>query len=92
MYFSPNLVSLMVRRRSAVSNHGDAIFHFSFSSFETRAKCALLRMRNHTGVKNGNGAPSVALNTTFTFCPIFNFSMSQSTKLVRSDGPSFSVT
>jgi hypothetical protein len=43
-------------------------------------------------VKNGNGAPSVALNTTFTFWPIFSFSISQSTKFVRSDGPSFNVT
>src|SRR5579859_2727999 len=50
------------------------------------------RLRNYTGVKNGSGAPSVALNTTFTFWPIFSFSMSQSTKFVSSDGPSFSVT
>jgi hypothetical protein len=45
-----------------------------------------------TGVKNGSGAPSVVLNTTLTFWPIFSFAMSQSTKLVSSDGPSFSVT
>ena len=50
------------------------------------------REENYTGVKNGSGAPSVGLNTTFTFCPIFSFSSSQSTKLVCSDGPSFSVT
>jgi hypothetical protein len=48
--------------------------------------------RTHTGVKNGSGAPSVVLNTTFTFWPIFNLSMSQSTKLVSNEGPSFSVT
>jgi hypothetical protein len=50
------------------------------------------RNMHHTGVKNGSGAPSVVLNTTFTFWPIFNLSMSQSTKLVSSEGPSFSVT
>jgi hypothetical protein len=44
------------------------------------------------GVKNGSGAPSVGLNTTFTFWPIFGVVRSQSTMLVRSDGPSFSVT
>src|SRR5215813_3873569 len=48
--------------------------------------------KNYTGVKNGSGAPSVGLNTTFTFWPISSFSRSQSTKLVCSDGPSFSVT
>lgn len=47
---------------------------------------------NYTTVKNGSGAPSVGLNTTFTFWPIFKLSMSQSTMLVCSDGPSFSVT
>jgi hypothetical protein len=47
---------------------------------------------SYATVKNGSGAPSVGLNTTFTFWPIFSFSISQSTKLVRSDGPSFSVT
>src|SRR5262249_16046955 len=47
---------------------------------------------NYTGVKNGNGAPSVGLNPTFTFCPIFSVVRSQSTKIVWSDGPSFSVT
>ncbi|MGY3452118.1 hypothetical protein ACVILH_004460 [Bradyrhizobium sp. USDA 4353] len=26
----------------------------------------------YTGVKNGSGAPSVGLNTTFTFWPIFS--------------------
>ena len=46
----------------------------------------------YTGVKNGSGAPSVGLNTTFTFWPIFSLSMSQSTKFVCNDGPSFSVT
>src|SRR5258706_15295602 len=46
----------------------------------------------YTGVKNGSGAPSVGLNTTLTFWPIFNFSRSQSTILVCSDGPSLSVT
>ena len=62
------------------------------SSFETR-KCTLVGIRNYvTGVKNGSGAPSVVLNTTFTFCPIFNLAMSQSTKLVSNDGPSFKVT
>ncbi len=50
------------------------------------------KAKTYIGVKNGSGAPSVGLNTTFTFWPIFNFSMSQSTKLVCSDGPSFSVT
>src|SRR3954470_19978234 len=29
--------------------------------------------RNYTGVKNGSGAPSVGLNTTLTFWPIFSF-------------------
>jgi len=43
-------------------------------------------------VKNGSGAPSVGLNTSFTFCPIFKLSMSQSTMLVWIDGPSFKVT
>ena len=33
---------------------------------------------HHTAVKNGSGAPSVLLNTTFTFCPIFNLLVSQS--------------
>ena len=47
---------------------------------------------SYAGVKNGSGAPSVGLNTTFTFWPIFSLSMSQSTILVCSDGPSFSVT
>src|ERR1700754_2851291 len=37
---------------------------------------------SYTGVKNGRGAPSVGLNTTFTFWPIFNVSMLQSTILV----------
>jgi hypothetical protein len=50
------------------------------------------REENYTGVKNGSGAPSVGLNTTFTFWPIFNLSMSQSTMLVCKLGPSFSVT
>ena len=47
---------------------------------------------HQAGVKNGSGAPSVGLNTTFTFWPILSLSMSQSTMLVCSDGPSFSVT
>ena len=59
-------------------------------------RCHLLpqgeKGRIYTGVKNGSGAPSVGLNTTFTFWPIFSLSRSQSTKLVSSDGPSFSVT
>jgi len=42
-------------------------------------------------VKKGSGAPSVGLNTTFTFWSIFSAVRSQSTKLVCSDGPSFSV-
>ena len=48
--------------------------------------------QHYTGVKNGSGGPSVVLNTTLTFCPIFRLFMSQSTKLVSSEGPSFSVT
>jgi len=44
------------------------------------------------GVKNGSGAPSVGLNTSFTFWPIFKVSMSQSTMLVCIEGPSFRVT
>src|ERR1700709_1243232 len=53
---------------------------------------ALLAQFTHAGVKNGSGAPSVGLNTTLTFWPIFSVSMSQSIKLVCSDGPSFKVT
>src|SRR5258708_35753568 len=48
--------------------------------------------RTHSGVKNGSGGPSVVLNTTLTFWPILNLSMSQSTKLVSSEGPSLNVT
>ena len=44
------------------------------------------------GVKNGSGAPSVGLNTTVTFWPIFRLDRSQSTKFVCKDGPSFNVT
>ena len=47
---------------------------------------------NYAGVKNGSGAPSVGLNTTLTFWPIFNVAMSQSTMLVCTEGPSFNVT
>jgi hypothetical protein len=54
------------------------------------AAIAILRVQ--AGVKNGSGAPSVGLNTTFTFWPILSVVRSQSTKLVWIDGPSFSVT
>ncbi len=59
----------------------------------TTACMPCMETPNHyAGVKNGNGAPSVGLNTTFTFWPILSLPSSQSTKLVCSDGPSFSVT
>ena len=58
------------------------------TTFYLGASCST----HSTGVKNGSGAPSVVLNTTLTFWPIFSFAISQSTKLVSSDGPSFSVT
>ena len=46
----------------------------------------------YTGVKNGSGAPSVGFHTTLTFWPIFTVAGSQSTMLVCTEGPSFSVT
>src|SRR3954471_14424518 len=68
------------------------------SNPESGKKSGLLRRcapRNDAcqlGVKNGSGAPSVGLNTTFTSWPIFKAAKSQSTKLVCSDGPSVKVT
>src|SRR5207302_7041837 len=92
--FPPAFVSSSCPGKRASSNHrGQRLPDPRLRRDDRSLRCTALRQRRaHTGVKNGSGAPSVGLNTTFTFWPIFNLSISQSTKLVCSDGPSFNVT
>src|ERR1700712_1092528 len=92
MSFSPEFfLALSCPRRRASSNHR-RLLDPRFRGDDDLVLGAQRAHLRQAGVKNGSGAPSVGLNTTFTFWPTLSVSMSQSTILVCSDGPSFRVT